>query len=486
MALNPGQFPKYTPAPNGLPMRAPAPDYPRTLANHGMDADAVLDLVSAMMGRNRSQVTTGMAFARPVTGTHPLAAGIVHALSEQLKPNLPLTFAYEGVWEMVEAAGDLILGLMNHPVPEQGGMVVMKSATQSLQQALYLMLTQYYGSHGVDLKQVGYAGAAALDIPRPAILAAVNSNMMLSKAAPLIGIGRQDIYFYDLDDHFQACVKSVAAAVDRAHAAGRRIVAHLAMAGDAEHGISHRVRELDSLVSEKCGAYRYRPPVVVDAAAQWLNLLMSGRSEQWDLRTQNENVVAVIVDPQKTEMPYDLSLLLLRDFTALKAFTDGHFLAEPSKRALLSQAPPILSRGGEPIIAAYGYLLNQGLHGLQQSRSRILEHVKRFAQYVRNSEHYHLIAEPEGSVVSFRHVSTDQGANWRVVEGINVQESDRLLITHTPQARVRTREDLERSLRGDRSLDGLVVHMMEHNTDKALELLMRRLDEVGLNVSTVE
>jgi glutamate/tyrosine decarboxylase-like PLP-dependent enzyme len=354
-------------------------------------------------------------------------------------------------------------------------MVVLKSASQSLQQALHLYRSMYYAENGVRLSETGLAGAANFNVPRPAVLAAVNNNIMLAKAAALVGFGREDLFLYSLNDEFQPDEDSVRDAINRAHASGRRIVAHLAIAGDAERGIVHSARRLDAMASQMCAELGYRPRVIVDAAAQWLNFLMWEKSSEWDLRAENDNISAVIFDPQKVELPFDLSLLLLRDYKDLEALVDPAHCPHPDKRYLLSQANNVLSRGGESIIAAYYYLMNQGLSGLRESRGLIFERSRELADYIRSDPRYTLISEPQGSVVAWRLTDPDPAANWNFIQRINAQQNDRLLLTYNMQCRARTPEQLESSLRGDRSYDGIVAHVMEHNSPSDVRRLIQRL-----------
>ncbi|MBN8549911.1 MAG: hypothetical protein J0M12_11400 [Deltaproteobacteria bacterium] len=453
----------------------PTLEYPRNISPQGLPETQIWRMLELLIASNRCQVTSGEAFARPVTGTHALPAEVVRQLSTRLKPNLPLTFAYNGVWDAVEAAGDCFLGLANHPSPAEGGAVVLKSATQSLQQALHLYRSAYFAKHGVSIDTVGIAGAATLDIPRPAILAPVNSTIVLSKAAALVGYGKDDIFLYELDEHYQADEGAVRETVERIHRSGRRIVTHLAVAGDAERGIAHDVQRLDQVVSEKCVYLGYRPPVVVDAAAQWLNFFMSEQSSAWDFRSDNDNIRAIIVDPQKIELPYDLSLLLLRDYRDLSVLVDHEQCPQPDKRFLLAQANNILSRGGEAVVAAYFYMLNQGLEGLRESRLQILAHSRMLADFIRHDPRYSLITEPQGSVIAWRLNSPDPLANWRFAQRMNAQREDKLLLSYNLQCRVRTAEELGRALRGDRSFDGIVAHFMEHNSARNVEYLIDRL-----------
>lgn len=450
----------------------------REIPERGVPESEIWNQLDAMAAANRCQVGSGLAFGRPITGTHPLAASIVERLSTGLKPNLPIGFGYSGVWDVMEAAGDMMLKLFSHPNPEDGGMVVLKSATQSLQQALHLYLAKYYQGFGVDLAQVGLAGVP-LDIPRPVILAPITANILLSKAAPLIGLGADSIYYLGLDEKYGANRESMIEALNFIHAQGCRVFAHVTVAGDAEHGIAYPAVALDREVTACCAAHGYRPPVIVDAAAQWLNLAMSGMSKTWDFGAADANIRAIIIDPQKIELPYDQSFLLLRDVRDLAAIAPPTLPQHADRRALLTHANNILSRGGEPALATYYYLLNQGQEGLRASRERILNQARRFGEYIASSSRYELISEPESSIVCWRSTSNDPEANWRIALALNSQEKDRLFVTYSTTLRARTPEELRKGQTGSREHDGLLVHMMEHNTPEAVDHLIRRLEELA-------
>jgi hypothetical protein len=139
----------------------------------------------------------------------------------------------------------------------------------------------------------------------------------------------------------------------------------------------------------------------------------------------------------------------------------------------------LTSRGGSQIISLYAYLLNQGIEGLVRSRKKIIGHAQILARYLRTSQYYQLVCDPEMSVVSWISKSRKKGAHWKIAEIIN-NSGDGCFIAYSPVMRIRTVHDRELFLKNTGPpFDGLLAHMMEHNTEKGIALLCHRLEKAA-------
>ena len=447
----------------------------------GLPLKQIEERLSKLIESNRYQIPTNRPCARPVTRVHPVASYTQQRVDSTINANLVSPYMYDTVWDAVEETESMLLHLLGHLETERGGSVVLKSATQAITQALQLYLVKYYETHGYNVRERGLLGVLYSDIPAPIILAPISMNQALEKSVEVLGIGRQSIEYYDLGTDYETDYNSVQEVVRRIHSNNKRIVGNVAVVGDTERGKIQNVTELDTLVSELCEDYDYKPPVIVDAAAQWLNAAMTQNTRNWDL--SNPNIKVVVIDPQKIELPYDLSVLLLQNYSDLISLApemkDIQILSKEDKRKLEAQANMLTSRGGSQILAMYAYLLHEGISSLRESRERIIGLANRLADYIRESGYYKLVSEPESSVVAWTSVSNDSQANWRIAEEINNGDED-LFIAYSPIMRVRTVQDKQEYSRNKTlKYDGLHAHIMEHNTGEGIELLCRRLDEIG-------
>ena len=450
-----------------------------------MPLELIDERLSKLIESNRYQIPTGRPCARPVTRVHPVASYAQHRVESTINANLASPYMYDAVWGAVEETESMLLHLMGHLETERGGSIVLKSATQALSQALQLYLVRYYETYGYDVRERGLLQTLYSNIPEPIVLAPISMNQALEKSAELLGIGRRGIKYYDLDSDYEADYDSVQRVVRNIHSDNKRIIANVAVAGDTERGKIQNVKDLDALISELCEEQGYRPPVVVDAAAQWLNATMTQDTKKWDL--SNPNVKALVTDPQKTELPYDLSVLLVQDYTDLFSLTpEMRYTQTPckaDKRKLEAQANMLTSRGGTQILAMYAYLLHEGITGLRSNRQRIVGLANRLADYIRGSAHYRLVSEPETSVVAWTSANNHPQANWRVAEEVNGGKEG-LFIAYSPVMRVcKVRDKQEYSRNNTPKYDGLHAHIMEHNTDEGINLLCRRLEEIGRKLS---
>ncbi len=449
------------------------------MPKQGIPRQAILSRLEKIIHTNKYQIPTGRPCARPITRVHPFASSVQGIFERTINPNICAPYLYDSVWEVVEDLESMLLHLCNHPDPQRGGSVVLKSGTQALAQALQLYLVHYYTSFGYDLRRDGLLGTRLSHIPEPIILSSLDANGALEKAVESLGLGRKAIYYYGLDSEYNTDYISLQETLNSIHQENKRIFANIIVAGDTERGKMQDAGIIGGMVADSCKKYGYTPPIVVDASAQWLNAAMLGGSEKWDF--QNHNVRAIIVDPQKIELPYDLSVLLLADYGDLKVLVPESSASpmQESKRMLEAQANMLTSRGGSQMVALYAYLLEQGIEGLKTSRKRICSLAQQLARYITQSEHYVLVVRPETSVVAWQSTHASPEANWKTALAIN-NAKDGLCVAYSPIMRIRTvREHQDYVQNRERKYDGLHAHIMEHNTEDGIGYLCQRLEEVG-------
>lgn len=460
---------------------------PHSIQLKGMSQRTIDILIAQAMGNCLYQPGSGEPTGRPVTTTDRYAASVAETISTGTNFNLVMGFSYSALWALAENCTEMVQALMHNPNPQNGGTIITGSGTQSIAHAFQIALAKYYNGHDIDYLSEGLNSPRIQSVPRPVILTPINANFAIVKAAQSIGLGQGSIRYYGVDSEFRADVDSMKEAIRAAHESGERIIVSFGIAGDTEHGTLERISTLETVLAEcceqGCGEREgYIPPILVDASCQWLNSSVSGTSELWDFR--NPGVWGIVADPHKSELPFNLSLLLLRDLKELEPLAPNSAFSgvQPihDKRTLEVQANLLTSRGGAPIIALYAYLLNQGMQGLIKKRATINELVGNLRDYIVESPYYKLVCEPHSSVVSFVSTHPHPDANFKTALKINGNQDDSLFIAYSPIMRARTPEELQRGLTPEcREFDGLHAHFMEHNTPQGLQKLIRRLDEVG-------
>lgn len=451
------------------------------IPREGLKKMAVKKLLNDIVRKNRYQIPSGAACARPITRVCAIARYAQGLMESTINPNLACLFMYDTVWDAVLKTEQMLLHLLHHPSPQNGGMLVMKSATQALTQALELVMMEYFARYHYDVRTRGLAAAPYTAIPKPVIVAPIHANVALERAVEVLGLGTQSIRYYGLTANYDTDIDSLKKTIASIHSHNERIAACVSVCGDTERGNIQDTGEIAHVIARQCSAYGYRPRLIVDAAAQWLTVALTKDARLWDF--SNKAVSMIVIDPQKIELPYDSSMLLLRRYRDLEILapqdTPTALKGRERKQHLEAKATMLTSRGGAQTIALYAYLLSEGVQGLLKNRKRILRLTKMVTDYIRTSAYYSLVAEPETSVVAWISKSTHQSANWEIAKAIN-NGNDGCFIAYSPIMRVRTLTQRKRQLRDQgRAYDGLHIHVMEHNTEKGLLRLCKRLEQEG-------
>ena len=190
--------------------------------------------------------------------------------------------------------------------------------------------------------------------------------------------------------------------------------------GDTVKGNIPNVEEICRILRKISNEYGIEtPPTVVDAAGQYLFLSMMKNSEEYDSKIPNwdfqvEDVVAIICDPHKNQIPYSTGLILFRDvkdtlYTNVKTsylsrdmLDEVGSLSEDEKKDSQVMATIPTSRGGYGPAATWAYYMKYGFQGLKRKKENIWKVTKEFKKLIEASENYQLVCEPQTTNVVFK------------------------------------------------------------------------------------
>lgn len=429
----------------------------------------------------RMKPSSGRSLAYTISPVDPFASAVQHVVQTTVNPNLITSFAYPNANQIADETVQMIgKSILHHDGPHLGGLV-LNSGTHSLQQALHLFLTEYYHGHGWDYLADGQPHGRT-DIPRPVILAPFVSKTYVEKAAMQCGLGHRNIRYYDLDENFQPDKKSIQKALENL-GKNERIAVNVISAGDTEHGIVHEARKVISQVNGHQEEHGNRPFTIVDATAHWLNSWALGKKNA-DFSTPE--VDAIAIDPQKIELPYNHSILLLKDYRILRRHVRGTLRpveskkdADPQERVKLqSVATTFTSRGAGPVIATWAYLQNKGKQTLRKERQKLLNNADYLRELIKKSPNFQLIPS-EGSVVAFEAVG-DPALNRKIAEHVNNQTP--YFITYSPTLNAHTQEQVQQAEQGDEQFTGLYGAVTERHTKKSLKRIFNALEQAAQHI----
>jgi len=407
-------------------------------------------------------------------------------------------------------------------------------------------------------------------VPIPKILAPFDVHFALTKAADILGFGQENIEYFFLDDNGRPDPESIRLHAKKILDNGDDIAMVWIVVGDTERGIISDTEALDNAVWDAIKSKNdYRPPTIVDAAAQYLfAVVMDGsdkytdangekkRIPNWDFRVKN--VKAIVADPHKNQIPYPASILLIRDPQDTKhtvmadAYLSLDLLAKsqdmsPVELELTQKNATIpTSRAGYGAIATWAYYVGHGLKEIRKKKEKIWYLVMKLRNSIVEGELqgvYELVCEPDSALVDFRisprwieenehelvedieiekeiynlyekihknipHsliLSLKAGkASYKIYNCINESTSDWLYIARSEHLTVKKEEEYKDFIRKKNELRylnderkeqkkdplkniiydylGLMAHIMEHNREKDIDLLVKRLMEEAQNL----
>ncbi len=427
----------------------------------------------------RMKPGSGKSLAYTISRVDPFASLVTHFVQTGNNPNLITSFAYPNASELADETVQMIgRSVLGHKGKFLGGLI-LNSGTHSLQQAIHLFLTEYYARHDWDYLKNGHPEFGSQKIPKPVILAPFVSKTYIEKAAMQCGMGHASVKYYDLDETFHPDMKSVEKTLEQIPRT-QRVLLNLVSAGDTEHGIVHGAGPLAEMVNRHQKKDGHRPFTLVDATAHWLNSWAQGKKTA---DFSNPHVDAVIVDPQKIDLPYNHSILFLRDYRLLRPHVRGTLKpveakeeANPQERLKLqSVATTFTSRGAAPVLATWAYLQHRGQRRIRTERNKLLENAEYLRKLLRKSPHFRLLPS-EGSVVAFQSMG-EASLNRKIAETIN--QTGPYFVTYSPSLNAHTQEQVRQAEAGDEQYTGLFGAVTEAHTKARLRAIVNALEKAA-------
>ncbi|MEA3429810.1 MAG: pyridoxal-dependent decarboxylase [Nanoarchaeota archaeon] len=433
-----------------------------------------------------------------------------------------------------------LFGKGGNNLKQLGSGFLLSGGTESINQALWMYRNKFfhhYGQNGEnDVRKIGvgkalqnmalarFAQTQKLDdmlkLHNPRILVPVNIHFSEKKAADLMGLGVDSIVYYDLDNNFDADLRSVERVVQSVYNAGDDIIMHYACGGDVNRGKVHDIRKINQVI-RSCAVERnnemrfsenqlWVPPTVVDSAGAYMFIGLMKDSEQYnggmpEVSFNIPDVEAIIGDPHKQPMPYSCGMLMLKTWkdvvhSDLRAICNTNYLDMTDAKVQDSSsifATIPTSRSGSNPMAIWAYYMYYGLKGMRAKKEKIWSLVQDFKEYINDSKYYELVCEPETQVVGF--YFKGPGLNERVPKGVstgrNGQNNVNIYrdikhssehfhhISQDESMLIRTLEqqnEVDSSNNGDKlKYAGLFVTVMEHNTKEGVDDLKKVLEQEG-------
>lgn len=514
------------------------------IPDEGRPRDWILDKVDRAGQDSLARYDQGQASAKPGTGVDGICREATDLTQKKYNPN-----AIDG--EMFRGARrkELEVIAMTARLFDKGGTdlrqlgsgFLLSGGTESINQALWMYRNKFFHHNGQkdenDVRMIGVGRALRnmalqrfartqnledlMKIPTPRILVPVNIHFSEKKAADLMGLGVGSVVYYDLDDDFNANLRSVENAVRKIYSDGDDIIMHYACGGDVNRGKVHDIGKITGVIRQ-CAVERNRelgkpanelwvPPTVVDAAGSYMFIGLMRQSDYYDgnmpiVSFANPDVAAIIGDPHKQPMPYSCGMIMLKDWddlghTDLRAICNSNYLdmdrtKEDDASSIFATIPT--SRSGSNPLAIWAYYMHHGMRGLVEKKENIWELVKDFRDYINRSEFYELVCEPETQVIGFCFkgpglenkpgLSTGRNGmyNLDIYRSIKHSREHSHHISQDESMLIKTLEqqkEVDSCANGDKfKYTGLFVTVMEHNTKEGMDDLKRVLEHEGRKV----
>jgi len=358
--------------------------------------------------------------------------------------------------------GRVVLDLLNHPQPEQGGFLSTHGATSAITEAVHNSICRYQEKQPYETY-------------KPVVLAPITSNVAFRKAMKLTGIGIDNMVLYDLDENFQPDTKKLEKLATKLEEDGRDILALMAVAGDTEHGI---IQDVSRLTTTKKSA-RYTPAILVDAAFGWY--FLAENLNDASATFSNSEVDFMVIDFHKWLGTMSHAMILMKNADDLKYSllpeerekyeSEAWNFPYSRQHFLRSRAPMTrLTQGAHTIPSNLGVLLKYGKKGLREMSEKMKELAGEFSVYVKQSKRFELIGEPETGVVSF---SLRNGDNYKFMEEFN--QGDSTILAYSGTIKCRTQQDLYKPVS---ERNGFWVHFMPYAGTETMNAYIDRLNEI--------
>lgn len=459
-------------------------------------------------------------FAKPGTLPDPEALQWAFEMVRTRNPNLVEPTMFLGAWEIEREAISMLAQMFNHPAynkvgfnPEQDPVLgwFTDGGTTSVLQASWALRNRHYRArqaerdsnfnaslHSGTLREEGLLGLVRegyIDPNNPpVVLAPVDLHFAGDKAVDILGLGLNNIIRYDLNADFTTNYASLEKTVQNLLSNGREILFTFASAGSTDTGRVEDVGELSSTLLKS----DLNAPIIVDAAQQFMMLALLGeRYPAWDFRVHG--VEAIISDPHKTDAStYPGGTVIFRDKRIAQdtTFQAGYLHSDGGDFDMKEtwNLYPSLHTSRSPIgaISTWVHFLRNGRKSLTEKYGGLHNLTAQIADYVRESEHYDLVLEPQTGIVAF-HVNGLDDEKAQQVSQLFDQSRDkpRISICYADNVRLRTaldhREYVKRKMssggkRITAGYGGLYIQVMQHTTSNLVAKLTERLDRFGKEV----
>ena len=456
-------------------------------------------------------------WAKPGTPTQVEPLRYAFEMVRARNPNLVEPTMFLGAWEMEREAVSMIAQLFHHPRSDEedfntGEKAVLgwftDGGTGSLLQAAWAFRNAYFRNRekGADnnfnrerdrgtVRDEGLLGLVQRELVAahdpPVVLASVDAHIAIDKVCDVLGLGTHNIVRYGLNKKYRTDYAALEETIQELTKKKRKVMFTLATAGAVNTGRVEDVQKLSKVLQK----YSIDSPIIVDAAQQFMMISLLEGYPAWDFRV--EQVKAIIADPHKTDAaPYPGSVILFRDESVVHDTSNdvgylhaGDPLGYDLKKAWMLEPSFQTSRSPIGAIATWAYFLLNGRKKLVEQYQRLYTITQAMiAEYIKTSDHFRLLGEPQTGLVSFHLKDGDDEKAQRVYDQfVAIRDRPRFFIGFADNSRVRTIDDfkkyekLKREHPGEkvRGYGGLSIQVMHHATEKLAEGLLEKLDQFG-------
>jgi glutamate/tyrosine decarboxylase-like PLP-dependent enzyme len=442
--------------------------------------------------------------AKPGTLNDPIATiGYVYSMM-LANPNSVDMEMFYGAYEMAQEAKSMtshLLGLsptfsidttgewVDGIVPHHVGGWFLNGGTESIQQAIWTFRNKFlkdkFGNE--DIRSNGYRNIIAKDIP--VVIAPINAHFALDKSMEIVGLGKGDssIKRFYLNNGGRPEPESFRKQLRNTLAHGEEVSTVFVTAGDTERGIISDTSAMAKVLRDEYkrkGLENNIPPIMVDAAAQYLFAAVMDSSDKyldvdgipmeipvWDFRIPEVEVI--VTDPHKNEIPYPASILIYRDaklanFTQMEeAYLSNdmlkHVTGMATEELAVAQACSTIptSRAAYGSIATWAYYVGNGLDKIRQRKEKVWANILNVWNAVDNgdlSEKYERLFTPQTAIINLR-----LNPEWI---GNNTHKFDRNVVRKA-EAIVEAYEDVDYKIGLNSVLSGELTHSIYENVNKS-------------------
>jgi len=536
----------------------------------------VIREVTNAMHRIPASYASHQEMAKPGTINDSLAARAYVLAMETANPNNVDPHMFLGSYELEREAMAMTARLLHCPDPAPGkpdeekhyAGWFLNGGTESIIQAAWIYRNKYFFERFRKVKLPKYIkesgkGKLFRDLfsirkrgwfgvyreyqkffdgrgktPTPKIVAPINAHFAVDKAAEILGFGQENVARFYLKEDGRPDAASLRETMLDIVENGDEIAMIWLVVGGTERGVLADVGELVGKVRDIIKKQDYEPPVLIDAAAQYLFAAVMRQSENytdaegllktvpdWDFRVPE--VQAIVCDAHKNQIPYPASILLLRDpkdaaYTMMEeAYLSLDLLREEMDSDAFERsqdhATIPTSRAGYGVVATWAYYVGHGLAEIRRRKEKIWSLVMRLREAIARGELssiYELMCEPDSALVTFclrqdwlekrsdrvQDILDESGIeavtpsylNMRIYESINQSEDDFFYIARSTALGLTTEQTYREYRRkkddlryGGKEEDdvydymGLMAHIMEHTREEDIDLLIKKLREAA-------